>query len=120
MARFVIHKHTREDDIHWDLMLEKGEVLVTWQVPREPEQWSRGQVYCEKIFDHRRKYLVYEGDIEGGRGKVCIVERGGYEPIEVTERCWRVEIEGDVLQGELELRYLKGTLWQLSYQGKQG
>ena len=31
--RFVVQEHRKEQNIHWDLMLEEGEHLATWQTP---------------------------------------------------------------------------------------
>jgi len=43
MDRFVILEHDR-DGIHWDLMLERGEVLRTWAIDA-PISASIGEIF---------------------------------------------------------------------------
>jgi hypothetical protein len=74
MPRFVIleHDHPR---LHWDLMLEAGEVLRTWRLLAEPEN---NPVAAEPAFDHRLLYLEYEGPVSGDRGDVKRWDHGSY------------------------------------------
>jgi hypothetical protein len=77
MPRYVILEHDHPE-LHWDLMLEAGEVLRTWRLAAPPRTGER--VQAEPSFDHRRLYLDYEGPVSGGRGSVKAWDRGAYEP----------------------------------------
>ena len=88
---------------HWDLMVAVPgeEKLATWQVRMEPRTWGR-RVMAERIGDHRRVYLTYEGEISGGRGKVTRVDEG---PAEVVTRgtVWTLRLRGTGVMGEFEV-----------------
>ena len=56
----------------------------------------------------------YEGPLSGGRGTVQIVAAGRYEPLEITENCWRVILSSDNINGRLELKLLQDDQWQLN------
>jgi len=67
MPRFVILEHDYPE-LHWDFMLECGEVLRTWRLATLPQE---GQpVAARASFDHRPLYLDYEGPVGGNRGQV--------------------------------------------------
>ncbi|MBN2063378.1 MAG: hypothetical protein JW745_01150 [Sedimentisphaerales bacterium] len=121
ISDFVIQQHTTNTGIHWDLMLRLGEVLLTWQVDKEPDHWSAEPLPCRRIFDHRLKYLTYEGDISGDRGRVQIYASGQYQ-------CYNDLIAGHSLpdslsvtllgrqySGELTLTRQKDDLWLLQF-----
>jgi hypothetical protein len=112
---FVIQRHSRGQEVHWDLMLERGEVLVTWQVGVEPGQWADRQWECKKLFDHRRKYLTYEGPVSGNRGEVQIAAQGNYQVRERKKTFWSVWLEGDTICGNLEIRKVRDEIWNLSF-----
>ena len=111
---FVIHEHSGFGPTHYDLMLEDGPVLATWQIPVCP--FPIGQtdgVSAIKLPDHRRRYLDYQGPISGGRGEVRLVEKGTYELLARGEGLWRVRFCGSVLQGSFELAKAGETAWRL-------
>ena len=67
MPRFVVLYHETPPDHdrppHFDLMLETGQVLRTFALPRWP---AAGEVTAaEALADHRLAYLDYEGPITG-------------------------------------------------------
>ena len=43
-SRFVVQEHTTPDGVHWDLMLEKGDVLTTFRLEQPPQAASNGAV----------------------------------------------------------------------------
>jgi len=76
MDRFVILEHDHPF-LHWDLMVEAGEVLRTWRLLQEPGLGK--EVDAEPIGDHRKAYLAYEGPVSGGRGSVRRWDAGTIE-----------------------------------------
>lgn len=76
-------------DVHFDLMIEDGAVLVTFQLDGPPAAGApaRGR----RSFDHRARYLDYEGPISGDRGAVKIWDRGQVDDVEGGPRDARYE-----------------------------
>lgn len=75
MLRFVILTHDFPE-LHWDLMLEQGDVLRTWRLAKPPAVGVA--IEAEPLPDHRRHYLDYEGAVSGGRGNVARFAAGHY------------------------------------------
>jgi hypothetical protein len=102
--RFVILHHVQREGEHWDLMLEHGPALQTWQLERNPvEQWDRA-IAARKIFDHRKDFLTYEGPISRNRGEVERVESGFMEWEKLTDRECVVWLGGNIIAGTFRLR----------------
>lgn len=101
-GRFVVLRHEAADN-HWDLMVEVAgeEKLWTWQVGIEPGAWGP-ELAAERIADHRKVYLTYEGEISGNRGRVKRVDEGRARILAMAPRV-RVELEGAVVQGVFTL-----------------
>ena len=59
---------------HFDLMLQLGEVLWTWELLRLPIHGET--INAVRLEDHRLKYLDYEGPLRENRGHVIGWERG--------------------------------------------
>jgi hypothetical protein len=80
--RYVILRHEGVESPHFDLMfeLEPGAALATWRSPDWPPTCS-----VERIADHRREYLGYEGPVSNDRGYVRRVEAGTYEWVQGFE-----------------------------------
>lgn len=78
-SRFVILHHRLDEGEHWDLMLEQGDVLLTWQLFRDPTVPSNYPISARRIGDHRKAYLDYEGPLTGNRGTVHRVDSGTVE-----------------------------------------
>jgi hypothetical protein len=72
MPRFVVLNHDWPEP-HFDIMLESEGALLTWRLQRPPVHDQP----AERIGDHRRAYLDYEGPVSGGRGLVTAWDRGG-------------------------------------------
>jgi DNA polymerase Ligase (LigD) len=101
MPRFVLLEH-RWQGIHWDFMLEAGEVLRTWAIdgPVVPD----ADLPARALPDHRRVYLDYEGEVSANRGTVRRIDRGPYS-VQIWEKGHvRVRLQGDQLVGEVEIR----------------
>ncbi len=103
MERFVVLEHDW-DGVHWDLMLERGEVLRTWAV--DAPIVAGVELPARALDDHRRLYLEYEGPISGARGTVRRVEEGRYLVLHWAPDRVVVRLSGVQLVGEVELRRL--------------
>lgn len=101
---FAILEHSSCGLVHFDFLLEDGDILATWQFERSPADIEPGsQQSCQKIQDHRLLYLTYEGEVSSGRGEVCRVEQGRYEQIEAGETHWRFKLQGEIMRGDFSL-----------------
>jgi len=118
LPRFVIQKHCRNQQVHWDLMLEKENSLATWQVPEPPEDWPGQKLTCRHIFNHRLIYLTYQGPLGNNRGEVKIAASGRYQPKEITENCWKLTLNGDKISGPLSLQQQQNDLWLMEFTGE--
>ena len=82
-SSFVIILHTGFGPDHYDLMLETGEALATWQLERDCLGLGPGEgLTARKLPDHRLAYLNCQGPVSGGRGRVVRVRAGTYETLD--------------------------------------
>ena len=112
--RFVVQEHTTAEGVHWDLMLEKGEVLVTFRLEERPEAALRHAVGATQIFDHPLRFLTYEGPVQEGAGQVRIVDRGTYRCDEQGEDRWTLTLGGAILNGGFTVSRTQGTTWRFA------
>ena len=104
--RYVLLKHERNGDFHVDFLLDCGrERLLTWQIVdhnlidrlkfdgnffnfAESPNRTNDTFYssCRRVFDHRRKYLDFSGDLGDCRGCVASTEYGDWELCEICTR----------------------------------
>lgn len=103
-SRFVILHHRLDSGEHWDLMLERGDFLLTWQLLREPVNHESLPIPACRIGDHRKYYLTYEGPLTHNRGTVRRVDSGTVEIEENTPKCVRFKLNGGRLCGSFQLR----------------
>lgn len=109
MPRFVILEHDHPS-LHWDLMVETGQMLRTWRLPAPP---SGGEsLLAEPTFDHRRVYLDYEGPVGSGRGRVVRWDGGEYEIVNWSEEEIRLRLEGQRIRGLFLLRRESADRWR--------
>ena len=111
--RFVILHHRLADGEHWDLMLQRGDVLLTWQLLREPIDRSSLPILARRIGDHRKAYLQYEGPISDNRGSVRRVDGGTVDFEETTPNRYIFALNGRRLSGRFLLAR-EGGEWVLS------
>ena len=114
MPRFVLLYHECPPSFgkpsHWDLMLERDRVLLTWSLPALPAAWGGEagvgfeQIGVTRIADHRLAYLDYEGPISGERGSVTRVDGGEYDVVSETDGVLRVRLRGTRCDEVIELR----------------
>lgn len=110
-SRFVILHHTGFRAEHWDLMLEEGDVLLTWQLPREPCGPAAFPMSAARIGDHRKLYLDYEGPVSRNRGAVTRFDGGDLQILERTEVAIRFELSGEKLAGRFRLERRGDNDW---------
>jgi len=108
--RFVIHLHGGYGRAHYDLMLERGDCLATWQLSQSPAELAEGQsAPARRIGDHRLVYLDYEGEVSRGRGNVTRFDSGTCEILSADESRWEFRLAGNKLRGLFELKPTKGS-----------
>ena len=112
-TRFVILQHEADGGEHWDLMLEYGNVLATWQLAREPRDRASLPIPAKRIFDHRKSFLEFEGPLRGDRGRVRRVDIGTVRFREFTDMECVFDLQGGRLSGLLRLSRV-GEEWVLS------
>lgn len=115
MPRFVLLTHDHPF-VHWDLLVQRGEVLRSWRLLESPERWQSGaqpaDLSAEGIADHRLRYLDYEGPVSRERGRVARWDHGQAEWLADGESSVRLRLSGERLIGELTLdRDESGSLW---------
>lgn len=103
VRRFVLLRHEGFGGAHWDLMLEAGERLATWRLPGRANPGDDGVVPAERIGDHRRDYLDYEGPVRGDRGHVRQSDMGTCRVLAESAEAWSVEFFGARLRGRYQL-----------------
>lgn len=109
MPAFVLLEHCvrranhAPPDVHWDLLLDapEWERLPTWRLARNPLV-SAGDIPADRIKDHRRLYLDFEGELSDGRGLVTRIERGAATIEQLAGERLAVVLEGAALRGRFE------------------
>jgi len=126
MPRFVLLRHQCPPDYekpsHWDLMLEQGNSLATWELRELPASWARllnlpqnatvETVATVRLPDHRLAYLEFEGPLSGNRGEVHPCDRGDYKLLTQQEEILVFRLFGATLTCEAKLSCLAND-WQL-------
>jgi hypothetical protein len=111
MPRFVILEHDHPV-LHWDLMLEAGDVLQTWRLAAPPQAQA---IEATALGDHRRMYLDYEGPVSGARGTVRRWDAGLFdEEAGSTPEARLFHFHGARLQGCWRLARTDGSLWRFA------
>jgi hypothetical protein len=112
--RFVIQKHTRGKNVHWDFMLESGESLQTYRLDKAPEEVLHQTASAVRIFNHPLKFLTYQGPVNKGRGNVQLTEAGTYQVIHRKQDQIELNLTGQILKGKFTLTHIKNDDWQFS------
>ncbi|AQQ70298.1 hypothetical protein SMSP2_00642 [Limihaloglobus sulfuriphilus] len=106
-GRFVIVKHEHRDrPVHWDIMFEmKNNMLAAFRADSDPLSLAENGGGLEKIFDHDRKFLDYEGPVNNGLGSVTSCDAGIYGVSQVRSNALRMILEGSVVSGSFSLSF---------------
>ncbi len=115
--RFAVLRHESPQGLHWDLLLESGDVLRAWSLPQPPEPGV--EMTCRRLPDHRPMYLDYEGPVSGDRGTVTRWDHGSYQIVRQEETQWVVDFRGEKLTGRVTLGQLADDpqQWRLTIHG---
>lgn len=74
--------------------------LVTFRVTQRIDEMNTGQrLDAERIADHRRDYLTYEGPVSGDRGEVRRLATGNIEAMQCVGDVWAFLIRWDDADG---------------------
>jgi hypothetical protein len=110
MPRFVVLEHDHPV-LHWDLMLECGQVLRTWRLAEPPAPGKT--IRAEALADHRLHYLDYEGSVSGDRGSVKRHLRGTYDLVAETPDMVEINCHSDLI-ARLKLARIRDNDWYLN------
>jgi hypothetical protein len=97
MPRYVILQHETASGLHFDFMLEAGNVLRTWSLAHAPAPGV--EIDARTLADHRLAYLDYEGPISGDRGSVTRWDSGTYAIETESESEITLRLTGEILSG---------------------
>jgi hypothetical protein len=94
-TRYVVLHHSGIDEPHFDLMFDTGPdgPLTTWRSPIWPIDRP---TILQRLADHRREYLTYEGEVSDNRGRVDRVAEGRCD-LEISDERWTVRLADAVL-----------------------
>ena len=111
MPRFVILHHQvppkSQRISHWDLMLEQGDHLTTWEFPKAPEVGTCFNVV--PLANHRLEYLDYEGPLTRQRGTVSRYDWGKYTTILEDAEQQVILLDGQLLVCRLTIGKIPGN-----------
>ena len=111
VRKFVIQEHSCQADVHWDMMFEQADVLETYRLDKRPAQLLAETGNAEKIFDHPKKFLTYQGPVNKGKGRVEIVDAGTYKITNDQNDKIELSLDGRILKGGFVLRLVEGERW---------
>jgi bifunctional non-homologous end joining protein LigD len=102
MPRFVIQEHYARSH-HFDLRLERDDVLVSWAVPKGMPEDTRKNRLAMRVDDHKLSHLDVEDEtpVDGVPGAVAkrIWDRGTYEAEQFDDEMVIVVLHGERLSG---------------------
>ena len=93
-------------------MLESGGALKTYRLELPPAQLLNRRCAATQIRDHPLRFLVYEGSVNKGFGKVRVVDSGTYHRIDDSTESFRLDLSGKILQGQFRLTRIEGSNWK--------
>jgi len=115
LKKFVMQKHTKMGNVHWDLMLELGNTLKTYRLTLPPEKLLQNTTPAVKILDHPLRFLTYEGSVNNGKGSVHIADTGTYQLLNDDNKHQLLQLDGKTLKGSFTLNHIKDDNWQFTH-----
>lgn len=89
----LLEHHLADGSAHFDWMLEREvgvdpdeRALIAFRVAERIDRIGSGEFAAERIADHRRRYLEYEGPITRDRGRVRRLATGRLLELKMTGR----------------------------------
>jgi hypothetical protein len=115
MPLYVVLEHDSPDGVHFDFMLQVGQVLRTWALPQPPI--AGAEMVGRVLPDHRLKYLEYEGPVSGNRGSVVRHDGGDYRLLQEGKSEIIVQLSGEKFTGRVMLKRLgeESDQWQFTF-----
>jgi hypothetical protein len=111
MPRYVVLEHDHPF-LHWDLMLETGDVLRTWRLADPPQPGQ--ETAATALGNHRRFYLDHQGPVSQNRGCVVRWDAGSFTWMTDESSLVCVCLLGRRLQGRAVLTQIEGDKWSFS------
>ncbi len=116
--RFVIQRHLNNNE-HFDLMieLENSDKLFALKILSLDidSLLNNTVIKAERLPDHRKEYLEYEGPVSGGRGSVKIFDSGRCRTILYKEDKCEFELSGKNLAGKIIASLIDGRMYNVQY-----
>ena len=112
-ARFVVQLHDATA-LHYDLRLQRGEVMRSWAVPRGPSLDPADRRLAVQVGDHEL-FSDFEGvyDQSRGTGAVIVWDEGTVEVLKDEADHLSFRLEGHKLHGRFGLTRTDGRNWLL-------
>jgi hypothetical protein len=113
----VLLRHDTPAGLHYDwLMTDPNDVagkLWTARVDVPSFQWQELACFdAEPTFAHRRKYLTFQGELSGNRGRVRRIDQGFADPQLWTASRIVVHINMNHFAGTIQLCKQSDVLWR--------
>jgi hypothetical protein len=119
----VVLRHELPDGTHhFDLLLARdpagAEPLYSFRLEHRPDELAAGAALeGERLFDHRPRYLRYEGPISGDRGAVRRVNEGAVEVLEESDSALECRVQwrqrGRAQHLRLERKSADAAFWRI-------
>jgi hypothetical protein len=108
--RYVILWHHDIPEPHYDLMFETftGSDLATWRSSVWPIESPTPLI---RLRDHRRAFLIYEGQLTSQRGNVQRVATGDCELQIGQDAVWEIKLLSGAPPITLLIRQIDGENW---------
>lgn len=90
-------------------MLELGDCLRTWRLLETPRPGRL--IEAERLADHRKAYLDYEGPLSDGRGQVTRWDAGTYEIVRDQGDSLMIKLMGTRVLGPAMLEHRDAVHW---------
>lgn len=114
--RYVVLYHSGIDEPHFDLLVETqpGSDLAAWRSPVWPIE---SPISLQRLKDHRRIYLQYQGELSGRRGHVRRVADGACQVVIGENSVWNIRFSDG---NAIELLMVQADQWTASASPSKG